>query len=525
MTLRSASPLLVILAASCAPPDAAAPGGDSRGPELRSQPGEVVYGRDDRLDYYAHPDPALRDLTRQSIVALMDGSSLESNGDGTFTPVGGTLGRSQGLCRDERFYDQITAASCSGTLIDDDLVLTAGHCADSSTACSRAVWIFNYYLESETALATIEVADVYECAQILVTEQPSRSSSLDYAIVKLDRPATPRHQPAEVVGRRQILDQGQPVTIIGFGSGLPAKIDNGGSVLDPDPSGGEYFRASTDSFGGNSGSGVFDEARRVVGILVNGDQDYTFSGGCVRVNDVPESGGSMGGEGVIYAFNAVQDLCSTGYQSERLCGTAAVCGDAFCGDGETEASCPDDCASTCGNNQCDARDAEACPDECGDAPPPAWTCPDANWAGGDGCDCACGAFDPDCEEPAADVYNCRPGEVCDADGLCAAPGADTGVDAGGDTTADAGPDATADTSPDSGPTPDAGGDADTGNDTGGIDDTSAIGDGTPGFGPPREASSRSIGTEGCSAAPAAGVASLWPALLGLLTLRRRRRHR
>ena len=33
---------------------------------------QVVYGEDDRQEVYAHPDTALRQLTRQSIVVLMN---------------------------------------------------------------------------------------------------------------------------------------------------------------------------------------------------------------------------------------------------------------------------------------------------------------------------------------------------------------------------------------------------------------------------------------------------------------------
>jgi hypothetical protein len=46
--------------------------------------------------------------------------------------------------------------------------------------------------------------------------------------------------------------------------------------------------------------------------------------------------------------------------------------------------------------------------------PKAWTCPAQHFASLDGCDCGCGAFDPDCPNPQADVC-----QYCDTEGSCA----------------------------------------------------------------------------------------------------------
>jgi hypothetical protein len=45
--------------------------------------------------------------------------------------------------------------------------------------------------------------------------------------------------------------------------------------------------------------------------------------------------------------------------------------------------------------------------------PAEWTCPDARYAGGQGCDCGCGALDPDCEDETVDSCdNCGPQGAC-----------------------------------------------------------------------------------------------------------------
>jgi hypothetical protein len=55
----------------------------------------------------------------------------------------------------------------------------------------------------------------------------------------------------------------------------------------------------------------------------------------------------------------------------------------------------------------------------GSAPAPAgWSCAASKYASNDGCDCACGAPDPDCEDPAAVVKGCGSGQSCSPQGTC-----------------------------------------------------------------------------------------------------------
>ncbi len=378
----------------------------------------AIYGDDDRTDYYAETDQALRTLTDQSIIAMIDDGSVDDSNPRDVRIQGASLGRSYGLCSDERFYDQPTAASCSATLIDDDLVLTAGHCVTSLRSCQRNRWVFRYYLESEDEIATITSDDVFDCEELLVQEQTSgRNGSLDYAIFRLDRPATPRFTPAPVFPTREPVQDGDPLIMIGFGSGLPAKIDAGGVVLDARVEQGDYFQASVDAFGGNSGSGVFDAAGRVVGILVAGDTDYEWRGGCGSTVVYPEQGSSFGGEIVTYAWQAVEELCASGYPSSRLCDFEDVCGDGICSGPENGLNCDADCVTECGDGVCEPGEDPDCID-CRAGVPVGWTCELSWYDAGDGCDCGCGIYDPDCDDPSQDIPNCDPGQTCNADGVC-----------------------------------------------------------------------------------------------------------
>ncbi|KAJ4457940.1 hypothetical protein PAPYR_6470 [Paratrimastix pyriformis] len=54
-------------------------------------------------------------------------------------------------------------------------------------------------------------------------------------------------------------------------------------------------------------------------------------------------------------------------------------------------------------------------------PPDTWVCPDVWYGTHDGCDCSCGAYDPDCEESAMRVYHCySSGSKCNRQASCVA---------------------------------------------------------------------------------------------------------
>ena len=52
------------------------------------------------------------------------------------------------------------------------------------------------------------------------------------------------------------------------------------------------------------------------------------------------------------------------------------------------------------------------------AVPGSWTCDPSYFAALDGCDCECGAWDPDCNDPNASVYGCSSSQSCVQPGVC-----------------------------------------------------------------------------------------------------------
>ncbi len=315
---------------------------DSSNIDLKSQQNKVIYGEDTRQDVYELVDAELEQRARRSIVAMFDSGNLSiNNSSGVVTVQGGTLGRRYRLCNGQRYRNQVTAASCSATLIDDDIIVTAGHCVETQAECETKRFVFGYYMQNGTSLAPINSNQVFTCQRLLSN---INTSALDYAFIQLDRPVDSSvGEPAQVTQSAEPLSLNDPLVMMGFPSGLPLKVDAGGFVSDPRGATRplNYFRATVDAFGGNSGSGVFNSNGEQVGILVRGETDYVSSNQrCTVVNELNQDRGpGEDAEEITYLSRALSALCESGYPSERLCGTSQG---GLCNECEQSSDCQDD---------------------------------------------------------------------------------------------------------------------------------------------------------------------------------------
>ena len=325
--------------------------------ELSEQLLPVIYGQDDRQDAFAFSDSAWAASMLDCSVAIVDRNDLEISDPGWIRFVSPNLKDANSLCEQERFWDQPTAARCSGVLIAPDLVLTAGHCIKDDRDCFYSRLVFGYAMQDSLSLRPLATEQVYRCNQLLVQQYDSR---VDYAVIRLDRPAP--FIPAKLKRQTQAVESASKLLVAGYPSGLPLKIAADGHVRDNRKNSLDYFVANTDTFRSSSGSGVFDQdTRELLGVLVRGESDFVYDGmaGCCRMHVCEEDG--CRGEDVTYLHQALLALCKS-HPGESVC----ACGDGNCDVHENSQNCCYDCGSRCADGVCNGLETPLdCPEDCG----------------------------------------------------------------------------------------------------------------------------------------------------------------
>ncbi len=231
---------------------------------------DVIYGDDNRKDVFESTDSAFVELSK-STAAMISMTNMKTAANGDVTISGGTL-QSRGICAKERFSQQISAANCSGFLVAPNILVTAGHCIKSQVDCNSYKWVFDYKVDhAEQGAVNVEAGDVYTCKKI-ISRTLDQLSKDDYAVIELDRKAADRRP--LTIRKKGKITKGTDVVVIGHPTGLPTKITDGAKVRSL---GGKFFVANLDTYGGNSGSAVFNvKTSEVEGILVRGENDYVY---------------------------------------------------------------------------------------------------------------------------------------------------------------------------------------------------------------------------------------------------------
>ena len=256
----------------------------------------VIYGEDNRVDVFESRNSAFVELSK-STAAMIESDDLRSvNGEVVISSQ--TL-QERGICASERFSKQISAANCSGFLVSDNILITAGHCIRSEADCQGYKWVFDFKVDhAEQRDVTVSPSSVYSCKRIIAQSLDQRTKD-DYAMIELDRKVTDRRP---LSFRKQgRISSGTDIVVIGHPTGIPTKIADGARVRSLQD---KFFVANLDTYGGNSGSAVFNvRTSEVEGILVRGENDYVYdaSRGCQVSNKCTETG--CRGEDVTYITN------------------------------------------------------------------------------------------------------------------------------------------------------------------------------------------------------------------------------
>lgn len=232
----------------------------------------VIYDEDNRKDYNEISEAQSFDGKR-SVLAIIYNENIKTLKNGEVHIDGKTIGEERQLCSNETFRDQLAVADCTAFLIAPNIAVTAGHCMNTVEDCKKKKFVQNYAVTASNEMKEAFIVyseNVATCTQIIAREK-NQATGLDYAILKLDKSLEADHY-FKMRTEGALLD-GANLTVIGYPSGLPLKYTQNSIVRDNTND--VFFQMNADTFGGNSGSPVVDEATGLVeGILVRGERDY-----------------------------------------------------------------------------------------------------------------------------------------------------------------------------------------------------------------------------------------------------------
>ena len=232
----------------------------------------VVYGEDNRKDIYETINPLHLKLAN-STAGMVSNRSLSKNSDNTFSITRKvTLEEGMNLCPSEKFSQQPLLANCSGFLVGDDILVSAGHCfkGHAEGSCQTHSWVFGMKMENrkDINMDSIPQENVYRCKKVI---KAVLDYNEDFAVIQLDRKVTNR-EPLKFRTSGKVNNDSELV-VIGHPTMMPLKVSDGGTILMNDNP--YQFITSLDTFQGNSGSAVFNsETGLLEGILVSGKTDY-----------------------------------------------------------------------------------------------------------------------------------------------------------------------------------------------------------------------------------------------------------
>jgi hypothetical protein len=260
----------------------------------------AIYGRDERSFVSNNSNNNIAEISKSIALIvskdIVDKKLLFSNINGILLsdPDG------VNLCLNEKYAGHHTVNACTGFMIGDNLLASAGHCFASVNDCDNKLIIFNTRVNTENKSGyKVSNRDIYECDEI-VKSVFDPDTFQDFSIIKLKKKVY-GIKPLKLRNKGLISTNDQ-VFMIGHPMGLPL-VATANSFIN-DISNPHYFKATLDSFEGNSGSPVINsKTLEVEGILVRGEEDFLQDEKeqCYR-NVVYEQGSkampSLKGEGV-----------------------------------------------------------------------------------------------------------------------------------------------------------------------------------------------------------------------------------
>lgn len=234
---------------------------------------KVIYDEDNRLDMVETLNAKYIELSRSTAAQIDNAILVHTYSKDNYRVVAQTL-QQIGICPTERFSHQVAGARCSGFLVGKDLLVTAGNCVKNLEDCANYSWVFGYEVKTTADVSvTVSSENIFHCKEIL-TRSLDNATRDDFALIRLDREVKNRN-PLNF-RRTGVISDDANVFVIGHPIGLPTKVADGAKVRNNQPE--KYFVTNLDTYGGNSGSAVFNaDTFEVEGIFARGEDDFVYN--------------------------------------------------------------------------------------------------------------------------------------------------------------------------------------------------------------------------------------------------------
>jgi hypothetical protein len=253
---------------------------------------DAIYGADDRSFISSYSPKKIQNLA--SSVAMIVSKDNTKKGLLKTTIFAQPLKESMKLCKSELHENEPTLAGCTGFLVGPDLLATAGHCVNTEHKCADIIIAFGVYSTQKSPEGfKIAQKNIYYCKEVVAREIDGER---DFALIRLER-VVKKRSPLKLNLSKEVTE-GTSVFMLGHPLGLPmlhSKPAPVNVIID------EFsFKATLDSFAGNSGSPVFNaQTSEVEGILVRGEEDFVKEEeGCYRYKKYETELEPLRGEGV-----------------------------------------------------------------------------------------------------------------------------------------------------------------------------------------------------------------------------------
>lgn len=249
-------------------------------------PGDLIYGKDNRTEINEYYEKSFRDKSNSVALRVSKRRLTVDRNDSNriLFPNVSLENAMPEICKDERFIEQTTLGTCSGFLVGPKTLVTAGHCVVNEKECADNKWVFGF----KNGVTELASNQVYSCKKIITQRYVYDAKEVsDYAVIELDRPVS-GYVPLKTRKFGRVL-LNTPLLVIGHPMGLPMKITDGAVVSRMNEKEltkkwsslkmrSHYFTTNLDSYGGNSGSPVFNQKTgEVEGILIQGADDFIYN--------------------------------------------------------------------------------------------------------------------------------------------------------------------------------------------------------------------------------------------------------